>query len=62
MLKSLGLITLVLVLSKIERLLTKINRAFELQLTMIVIFPPGIVLSLFFGLPKIISSIESVKN
>ncbi len=38
--KTLVLITLVLVLSKIERLLTKGTRAFELPQTMIFIFPP----------------------
>ncbi len=57
----LGLITLVLVLSKIERLLTKGTRAFELLPIMIYIFPPGIVQNLFFNSLKTISSIESVK-
>ncbi len=62
MLKSLGLITLVLVLSMIERLLTKSTRVFELPLIMIFIFLLWIVPNLFFDLPKIISLIESVKT
>ncbi len=62
MLKSLGLITLVPVLSKIERLLKKGTRAFELLLTMIFIFLPGIVPNLFSNQPKTISLIESAKT
>ncbi len=50
--KSLGIITLVLVLSKIEILVTKGTGAFELPLIMIFIFQPGIVLNLFFDLQK----------
>ncbi len=60
MLKSLGLITLVLVPYKIERLFSKSTRAFKLPLIMIFIFTPRIVQNLFFDSPKPISFIESV--
>jgi len=59
MLKSLGSITLVLVLSKIERLPSGGTRAFQLLIIMHYIFLPEIVPNLFFDLQKILSSIES---
>ena len=62
MLKSLGLIMLVLVLLKIERHLTKGSRTFELPLTLIFTFKPGIVPNLFSDLPKLLLLIENVNT
>ncbi len=60
MVKNLGLIMLGLVLSKIERLLTKGTRTFQHLTIMHYIFLPEIVPNLFFDSTRTLSSIESV--
>ncbi len=60
MLKNLGSIMLVLVLSKIERLITKGTRTFQHLTIMHHIFLPEIVPNLFFDSTRTLSSTESV--